>query len=142
MKNKLNAVSIFALCLLVSLPILASEEGASEEIQLLRKEIQQTELVLATLKDRLKTLEETHRESFQISLTTEGILLDGKVSTQEQLKEALEDVPKETAIVLRVDPKVTHQQLISLMEFCEQAGFNHVAVSTLVVDKNENADTN
>ena len=140
MKNKLNAVSIFALCLLVSLPILASEEGASEEIQLLRKEIQQTELVLATLKDRLKTLEETHRESFQISLTTEGILLDGKVTTQEQLKDALENVPKDTPIVIGVDPKVTHQQLVSMMEFCEQAGFNHVAVSTLVAD--ENTDTN
>ena len=111
----------------------AESTEMSDEATLLRQEIKKQELLLQALEEKLAALEE--KNVFEVSITSEGLKSQGKPTPLKELENTLTELSDDTKILIRVEPKVSHKEVVSVIELCAKAGLNKVALAATKVEQ-------
>ena len=128
MKTKILYSVAISLLLISSLR--ADSVSKQENVELLRQEIRKQEVVLQSLKEKLKALEEEKESIFEISVSDTGLQADEKSVSLEELGKELKELPDDTKIKIRVEPTVAYKEVVTVMELCAKAGLGDVVFAT------------
>ena len=88
--------------------------------------------VISITKDQLilERLTVGPSKDVRISATPDGMWLDDKKVSHEELAEALKQLHPDTKILIQADPSLRHKEMVTIMETCRKAGMVHIAVAS------------
>ena len=125
-----QVLSLLSLTLLLTCSLKAEGDSGTDEIGLLRQEIQKQEIVLQGLREKLEILERSLESTFQIAVAADGIESGGEIISLERLENELKDLPKDTKVVIRAASSLPFKKVASVMELCLKADLESVSIAT------------
>jgi tRNA A-37 threonylcarbamoyl transferase component Bud32/biopolymer transport protein ExbD len=76
----------------------------------------------------------------RISATPDGMWLDDRKVSHEELAEALKQLHQDTKILIQAAPSLSHKEMVAIMETCREAGMVHIAVASKTNPEKEHPD--
>ncbi|MGB0744022.1 MAG: ExbD/TolR family protein [Opitutales bacterium] len=70
------------------------------------------------------------KKAFEVSISTEGLSVHGNPIAKKELVKTLSELPDNTKILIRAEQTVSHREVISVLEVCNDAGLKNVAIAT------------
>lgn len=108
----------------------AESSTGADELELLRQEIQEQENLLRELKEKLRRLEWENVESYEVSISADGLRAEGEAVNPEELGEILESLPDDTKVMIRVESSIQYEKVLPVVQACASAGLNDVVFAT------------
>ena len=127
-KMKNTILAIITIISISACSLYAESAEISGEATLLRQELNKQELVLQALKEKLAAIEE--KNVFEVSVTSEGLINQGKVISLKELETVLKELTDDETVLIRTESTVANKEVVSLMKFCAKAGVKKISIVT------------